>query len=99
MLEVIEYYRMINPIEHTRTKEAAIKYKQPSNATNIWEKYKIIVIDYQAINVAKIVNCIQFCTNINILTLGIIYAEFRSPSTTLKSEARPLNTFNPLCHE
>ena len=47
----------------------------------------------------KIVNCIQFCTNINILTLGIIYAEFRSPGTTLKSEARPLNTFNPLCHE
>ena len=26
--KALEYYRMINPIEHTRTKEAAIKYKQ-----------------------------------------------------------------------
>ena len=30
---------------------------------------------------------------------AFIYAEFRSLGTTLKSEARPLNTFNPLCHE
>lgn len=26
--KALEYYRMINPIEHTRTKEATIKYKQ-----------------------------------------------------------------------
>ena len=38
--KALEYYRMINPIEHTRTKEATIKY---SLGRNKYEKYSGII--------------------------------------------------------